>query len=496
MFKKIKRLTGHIAVYGLGKVGNRVIGFVLIPVYSRYLTPEDYGILALVSMFGQILFTLMNMGQSSALFRTYFAHTDSAARDTVITTSLWLILTLSFPIGLLALVMAKPLASLLTGSPAYTVWVMIAIGGVAFKTLLRLSFAVLRAREESKHYTRMALAETVSGLVLAIIFVVGLHLGGRGVLLSQLLAELLLCLYLVPTMLRGLTFKVSRQDSRDLLGYGLALIPAGLLSFLLHLSDRYFLKHFVSLHAVGIYALGYRFGEILSFATSAFELAWPQFLFGYRQSPEAPTLYARVCTYFLGVMGFLWLAVSLLAEEIVILMAHPSFHEAYRVVPWIAGAFLLQGLAYVGNVGMQLHRVVKYRLLISGTTTALNLGLNFMLVPRYGIMGAAGSALASFSFQLVLQILVGSRLYPVPYEYARIGRLILIGMALYGVGSWIAWGSMWTALAGKTCLLLCSPVLLYASGFFQPSEVGRFRESLGSLQGWLSTLSPARSSDK
>jgi O-antigen/teichoic acid export membrane protein len=332
--------------------------------------------------------------------------------------------------------------------------------------------------------------------VLAIIFVVGLHLGGRGVLLSQLLAELILCMYLLPAMLRGLTLRVSRPDARDLLGYGLALVPAGLLSFLLHLSDRYFLKQFVSLHAVGIYALGYRFGEILSFAMSAFELAWPQFLFGHRESPEAPTLYARVCTYFLAIMGFLWLAVSLLAKELVSVMAHPSFHEAYRVVPWIAGAFLFQGLAYVANVGMQLHRVVKYRLLISGITTALNLGLNFLLIPRYGMMGAAASALASFSFQFVLQILAGSRLYRVPYEYARIGRLVLVGLTLYGMGSLIAWGSLWTALTGKTLLLICSPLLLYASGFFQPGEVDRFRASLGSLRAWRSALLPARSSDE
>src|SRR5215471_5490859 len=242
MFEKIKRLTGHVLVYGFGNVGNRIVGFLLIPVYSRYLTPADYGVLTLVSMLGQILYALMNMGQNSALFRTYFRHDDPKDRETVVATSLWLIVGLSFPIGLIALVLSRPLATVLTGSAAYTAWMAIGTAGVAFKILLRLPLAVLRAREQSRRYAGVNLAQTIVGLALAILFVVGLHLGGRGVLWSQLVAEVALCAYLLPSMLRGLSLRFSRHDAHDLLAYGLSLVPAALLSFLIHLSDRYFLK--------------------------------------------------------------------------------------------------------------------------------------------------------------------------------------------------------------------------------------------------------------
>ena len=109
MFDKIKQLIGHVLIYGFGNIGNRIVGFLLIPVYSRYLTPADYGVLALVGMFDQILYAVMNMGQSSALFRTYFAHDDAKGHETVVTTSLWLIVCLSMPIGLLGLVLSKRL---------------------------------------------------------------------------------------------------------------------------------------------------------------------------------------------------------------------------------------------------------------------------------------------------------------------------------------------------------------------------------------------------
>lgn len=475
MFDKIKRLGSHVIIYGFGNAGTRIVGFLLIPVYSRYLTPEDYGVLALVTMFAQVLYTFMNMGQSSALFRTYFRHDDPEARQTVITTSLWLILTLSFPIGLLALILSKPLATLLAGSPNYAIWVALGIGGVAFKTLLRLPQAILRAREQSRRYAVLNVVQTVVSLVLAIMFVVGLHLGGRGVLMSQLIAEIVICLYLIPEMVRGMSLRFSKADAKELLSYGVVLMPGALLSFVIHLADRYFLKMFVSVAAVGIYALGYRIGEILYIALLAFELAYPQFVYGHLKNPDAKSIYARVCTYYLAGMGFMWLVVSLIAEETVKIMAHPAYHEAYTVVPWIAGAFLFQGLGTVWNISMFVHKIVKYRLLTSSMTALVSLGLNLVLIPRYQMMGAAMAALGSFLFQFAVQARIGYHLYPVPHEWKRIARLVAVGAGVYALGSSIHWGSIPMALAGKGFLLLVSPVILYATGFFEAGETTRIK---------------------
>lgn len=482
MFAKIKKLLGHALTYGLGNTANRLTGFFLLPIYSHYLTPADYGVLALVTMFGEVLFILMSMGQTSAIFRTYFLHEDPQSRAAVVTTALWLILTLSFPIGLLALALSQPLSTLLVGSPDYVTWVMLGIGAVICKTFLRMPLAVLRAREESRRYALSSLVDTVISLVLAIVFVVGLRLGGRGVLVSQLLAEALLCAYLLPTTLRGLSLKFSSTDAREMLGYGLYIMPTAFCSFLLRLSDRYFLRHYTSLSVVGLYALGNRLSEVLTFPMQAFELAWPQFLFGHQKSPDAPALYARVFTYLLLVLAFLWLLMSLLAEEIVTICVHPSFHDAYRVVPWVAGGFLMQGLNYAGNVGINLQRKVKYRPLIIVTSAALNLALNFLLIPSYGMMGAAVATFVSYTFQSFLRILVSHHLYPIPYEYARLGRLALVIGGVYSAGMVIAWGSVWFALAGKGFLLLCAPLLLYASGFFERGEIERCSALLGDVR--------------
>jgi len=496
MLDNIKRLGSHVIIYGFGNVGNRIVGFLLVPIYSRYLSPADYGVLALVTMFAQVLYTFMNMGQSSALFRTYFRHDTPEGRQTVITTSLWLILVLSFPIGLLALVLSKPLATMLAGSPQYAFWVALGIGGVAFKTLLRVPQAVLRAREQSRAFAGLSVVQTIVTLVLAIFFVVGLHLGGRGVLLSQLLAEVLLCVYLIPVIIKGLAFRFSLTDAKELLGYGLVLMPGALLSFVIHLADRYFLKLFVSVSAVGIYALGYRIGEVLYMAIMAFELAYPQFVYGHLKKPGAKDLYARVCTYYLAGLGATWLVVSIFAEETVRIMAHPAYYEAYRVVPWIAGAFLFQGLGTVWNISMFVHKIVKFRLLTSIATAIVSLGLNLTLIPRYHMMGAAAVALFSFIFQFLVQARIGYHLFPVPHEWGRVFRLAAVGAGIYAIGVLVNWGSMPMALLGKSILLVLAPGVLYLIGFFEAREIAGIKSVVMAFRrGQMSAL-PVRGSGK
>jgi hypothetical protein len=101
--------------------------------------------------------------------------------------------------------------------------------------------------------------------------------------------------------------------------------------------------------------------------------------------------------------------------------------------------------------------------------------LNFLLIPRYGMMGGAMAALATFFFQFMIQARIGYHLYPVPHEWARIARLVAVGAGVYAIGSLISWGQISTALAGKGLLLLIAPLLLYATGFFEQGETARIK---------------------
>src|SRR6185436_5193303 len=159
-------------IYGLGNYGVKLVGFLLIPVYTRYLAPADYGVMALVSTFGQALFIFLNLGQSTALFRFYYEDDTPEGRERVIAGSLWITLVISTPISLLALTLSPPTARYLLGDSSMAGLVAVGVLTVACRQLLRLPFAVLRADERDTRYASWSVMRTALSAGLAIVLVV------------------------------------------------------------------------------------------------------------------------------------------------------------------------------------------------------------------------------------------------------------------------------------------------------------------------------------
>jgi O-antigen/teichoic acid export membrane protein len=482
----VEKLTGlakSSLIYGLGNYGVKLVGFLLIPVYTRYLAPADYGVMALVSTFGQALFIFLNLGQSTALFRFYYDDDTPEGRERVIAGSLWIALVVSTPIALLAMTLSGPTARLLLGDS--TLWGLVGVGilTVACRQLLRLPFAVLRADERDTRYATWSVVRTALSAGLAIALVVGVRLGVWGVLLSQLLAEAICCVILVPPIARSLRAGWVGTQMREQLTFGLALLPGAMASFTLDLSDRFFLRHYSTLEEVGLYSLGYRFGEIIFFVVAAVQLAWPQFVFANRKSPQAKQLYSYATTYYLAGILFLVLGLSALAPEIVRLMAAPRYQAAAPVVPVIALAGLCEGLRYVLTIGIMFQKRPIIRSMGMGGAALVNVVLNLLLIPRYGMMGAAWATLAGFITLIVIEQTVSHRFYPIPYQLDRFAKLAGVVTILYVACDLIPTGAALVVAAEKTALLLVGfPLLLWLARFFEPAELEHARRAYAGVR--------------
>lgn len=494
MIQKLTALARSSLIYGLGNYGVKLVGFLLIPVYTRYLDPSDYGVMALVSTFGQALFIFLNLGQSTALFRFYYDHDTPEGRERVIAGSLWIVLLVSTPITLVALACSKPVAGLLLGSNALAGLVAVGILTVACRQLLRLPFAVLRADEKDTRYATWSIARTALSAGLAIAFVVGLGMGVWGVLLSQLAAEAICCLLLVPPIARSLRAGWVAPEMRAQLGFGLALVPGAMAGFTLDLSDRFFLRHYTSLEEVGLYSLGYRLGEIVFFVAAAVQLAWPQFVFSNRRSPQAKELYSYATTYYLAAMLFLVLGLAMLAPEVVRLMAAPEYQAAAVVVPIIALAGLGEGLRYVLTIGIMFQKRPLIRSAAMAAAAAVNVVLNVLLIPRFGIIGAAWATLAGFVTLIAIEMTVSLRFYPIPYQWDRFAKLAGVAATLYAAGMLVPSGGSTVAVAAEKAAILVAgfPVLLWLTRFFEPAELAHARQAAASVRRRLSASAGVR----
>jgi O-antigen/teichoic acid export membrane protein len=486
---KLKQLAKSSIVYGLGNYGVKVVGFLLIPVYTRYLAPADYGVMSLVSAFGGALFIFLNLGQSTALFRFYYEHDAEAGRDRVIAGSLWVVLLCSMPLTGLVLVFIKPTAQALLGDSSLYPLVVIGVLTVACRQVLRLPFAVLRADEQDTQYASWSVARTGLSALLAIALVVGLQWGVRGVLLASLLSEGTMCVLLLPRILGAMRVGWAGPEMWAQLTYGLALVPGAMAGFTLDLSDRLFLKHYSNLHEVGLYSLGYRFGEIISFVVSAVQLAWPQFVFSNRRSERAPELYSYATTYYVAGMLLIILGISVLAPELLRLMAAPSYQRAAPVVPIVSLAYLCEGLCYVATIGIMIRKRPLVRSAAIIAAAAVNIGLNFLWIPTYGMMGAAWATLFGFLVQTVIQVIVSLRYFSVPYQWDRLGWLFGVAGLVYFASQLLPAGSLAFTAAVKAVLLLAFPAGLWLVGFFEPAELEQVRQVRAGL---MKRLTPSR----
>ncbi len=424
----------HGLMYGLGTVLAKLIGFVMIPLYTRVLAPTDYGVLELLSMTTDVIAMVAGLGLTWSVTRYYYAYDGPAERNAVVSSAVILVALLFGTATALTLPWAGRLAALVLGDRQYAGLVRLALLAFFIYSFLEIPLAYLRARQASKHVVLVSLARLVLALTLNIVFLVGLRLGVAGVLYSTIIASALTAAYLLTVTLRetGLTF--SQPIARKLMGYGAPIVAADLGSFILHYSDRYFLRAYDSLASVGLYSLAYKFAMLLSlFIATPFSQIWaPKVLEIERaEGASGKAIVRRILSYYNLVLVTAALGASLLAGDAIRLMASPEFHAAERTIPVLCLGMLFFGYRQVSYVGAAIRE--RSDLIAFGTVVGavVALAANFLLIPRWGAMGAAVATVIAFAADFAVVMICSERVYPLGLPVARLFGPVLLASALY-----------------------------------------------------------------
>jgi O-antigen/teichoic acid export membrane protein len=486
MFRQLVRLSKHSVIYGLGVAIGQLVGFFLIPVYTRYLTPADYGRLEIFQTTLSILGIIFVMGLTTALFRSYFNYDDEEKRKTVVGTAFLFLTGTSLVLLLILMALASDFSTLFFGSADYTFYFRVIFLTLFFNVGIVIAFSVFRAREESKKYAIFAVIQFLVTAVLSILFVVVLDKGVLGILEGGLIAAFLLYFILLRNTIKNAKPGLSIAELKEMLSFGLPLVPASLAAWIMTMADRYFLQFLSTSQELGLYSLGYKFGMIVqALIVGPFTLAWAPFLFSVAKEKNARDIYSSVLTYFALVAMAVALVLSVLSKEILEVVAAPAFYGAYKVIPLIALSYALYGCYFIVAVGINLENKTKYLAFIVGAGAAVNLGLNYLLIPSYGMMGAAVATVISNLLLPIGSYLVSKRYYPIKYEWGRVGKIFLAAGLVYAGSLFIKNDS--AAIAGllKLASLLGFPLLLFAFRFFKPEETQKVRQAFKVAPGYV-----------
>lgn len=262
-----------------------------------------------------------------------------------------------------------------------------------------------------------------------------------------------------------------------MLSFGLPLVPAGLAAWIMTLADRYFLQFLSTPTELGLYSLGYKFGMVVqALIVGPFTLAWAPFLWSVAKEKNAKEVYSSVLTYFVLVGMFATLVLSVLSREVLMVMVTPPFYSAYKAIPLIALSYVLYGCYFVFNPGMLIAKKTKYAALIVGAGAIVNLGLNYLLIPGYGMMGAAVATVISYLLLPIGLFFLSRRYYPIEYEWSRIAKILLAAVPVYIGSIFIINDSAIIAGVLKLLSLLGFPILLFVFKFFKAEEIKKAKE--------------------
>jgi O-antigen/teichoic acid export membrane protein len=468
--KRLGELARHSAIYGFGSLVSRFIAVLLLPVYTRYLSPADYGLIETLIALSAILTVLLAAGVKSAFFRFYFDEKDAEGHRRVIRTSFWFTMAMGTA-GLVAgLILAGPISSVLFGTGDHANLVRAAFVGLWAHVNYEQMTSLFRVEQRSVAYliaTLINLGLTVGATVM---LVVVWDKGPIGVIVGNFTGTLIVYLGLLAYRREQLGLEWDRRLLREMNRFGMPLVPSALFLWALNFSDRFFLVKLAGPREVGLYSIGVRVASAIILLLAAFRTAWPAFAYSIEDDREAARAYSFVLTYLVAVTSWMALALSVLAPWLVELLTTEEFYPAERVVAPLAFAAAAFGAYIVVVIGIGRARQTRSNWWITGAAAALNVALNVALIPEYGMMGAAVATIGAYAVLFLGMAWKAQRVFPVPYQWRRVATAFGVAVGLTIVGR-----SLDVPLGGAVALVAVYPLVLLPLGFYLPEELRRLR---------------------
>ena len=447
MFKDLKALGKESLIYGLSTVAARLLNFLLLPFYTHYLTPADYGVSA--ALFSYIAFfnILFQHGMDQAYMRYYGEREKSLPAAFYGVAAVSLLLAAGLCAAPSALAGISGIGAENGRLISYSALILL------FDALSTPLFADLRMSHKAFHYAMLRVITVVVNVGLNLFLIMRLGRGVHGIFEANIgSSALALGLVMLP-VLRALKPRFSRELYDRMLSFALPLVPAGLGSMAVQVIDRPILLHLTDQTTVGIYQANYRLGIFMMLIVSMFDQAWRPFFIVRSGRPDAPQLFARVLTLFTIGASWLTLALSLFIADAVKFpifgkpIIHPAYWGGLGLVPVVLWAYVFNGLYINFLAPVIIARRTSY---IMGATllgAVFNVVANFMLIPHYGMLGAAWATFGAYACMAFFMHLSGRGFYAVPYEWGRVLSAIGVGALLtcgvmfkadFGTGAWLA----------------------------------------------------------
>jgi O-antigen/teichoic acid export membrane protein len=470
----LKTISKETIIYGIGNAAGSIVSFLLLPLYTKYLSPADYGYLTLFAVFQSIIEITAVFGLNSGLFRYFLMAKDKIEQKNVLNTCFWMQVLFIVFLGILAFPLANQFSKILFETSIFSKYISMVIATGLMSAFGSFIFSFMRAERKPMLFAVMQIGKVLLLALLNIYFVAILQRGYSGIIIGNLLTAIASALVIFAWFFRFIGGSFSFAFFKKNMAFISPIYVVNVFFFLLSLSDRFFLNHFLTPTEVGLYSFGNKIGSIVMIGViTPFSIAIVPYAMSIAKEENFKFIFSKIIKYFFTLLVFLSLVIFYFSREIVFLVSNESYMRATGVVGPILLSSIFYGLYYNLSIAIDIVEKTYLATIVVISGAVISIAVNYLTIPYLGIYG---STLASCASNITLFLLVYyfcQKNYRIHYEvgaFFKILGIISLYAAMYGIINKI---ELIGGFAILIKIMLCSlfPVVLKFCRVFDQNEI-------------------------
>ncbi len=487
--KEIKSLFKHSSIYGIGTIAGQAIGFILLPLYTRYLTPSDYGIATIIEITMALVGITVGAGILNSMARFYHEYDEEISKKCVVSTMYWIVAGISIISFLAILFSSIFLSNYLFSDTRYASLFNINAGSLALGFLVDTALLYLMIKNQSLLYVTISIATLIAHIVFNIWFIVFMELGLKGVFYSTLITRVILTVIVSLPILLKVGIGFSWQLAINMFKFSFPMIFSSLFRLMANESDKYFINYFFSPFETGIYAIANKIGTAVHIlVTTPFLRSYNPKRFEIMKQVNANQSYASILNYYLLIIVTAGFILSVFSNEIIRLMTTENYFKAANYIPLIVTAWIIFGTRYHFETGILITNKTKYFAYINGFTAIFSVSLNYFLIGYYKIWGALLALNISQFLTTLLFYKISHNLYPIKYDFVFITKLAGLGFSFYAVANLIEHEIIFVSFALKSIVVAFYFISLRIFGLLDDALLNQIKKITKKTIGLFTTV--------
>lgn len=428
-------LARESLVYGLSSIIARSISLFLVPIYTRIFSPHDYGILSMIQAIIGFLSIFLGLGAEASVGAFFYDHSEMRSRRRLIASYIFLQLLSAVFLGIGLYALRLPVSRSFLEDEKNSTYLTYGVFILLLSSLQGVIFNLFRLFRKP---TTLMILNTAMSLIqvgAAFILVVVLRMGVSGSLIGQIIGYgvgFTVGLYLLREWIS--LREIHSGEILQMVRVGVPYMISALSLWCIGMINRFFIEHYLTLADVGLFSVANSLSQVFALFTGAFQMAYGPYALSIKDRPDSLEIYRQILTAFLAVGFGAGLIFTLFAPEIILILATPTYLSAQVSVPFLVLYHLSVSLGYIASLGSWIAKKTENLLLPTLLGGALSILGNLLLIPCFGIAGAAFASVLGISFHVTYLFFLSQRAYPIPYRFAE----IFLVLALYATGVGLA----------------------------------------------------------